>query len=175
MGLNKADVTIGGLPLWQRQIETLRAVGAEKIMVSGPAREDWKAAGLTVIEDEVAQAGPLGGLVSTLRQSEHPLLLVLAVDLPAMTSEFLQTLRASVDGLIGVVPRIGERYEPLVAVYPVGALALAEECLARNDRSMQAFVLQAIAKNLVQARPVAMEQWPLFFNVNTPADLWRFK
>ncbi len=57
------------------------------------------------IADELENAGPLGGMASALRHCAAPLLVVLAVDLPRMTTTFLQELLALCSEGRGVVPR----------------------------------------------------------------------
>ncbi len=175
MGLDKADMLVGGESLWQRQIAILRKTGVDEVIVSGPDRPDWRDAGLVVVEDERPACGPLGGLVSVLRRATYPLIVVLAVDMPSMTSAFLRMLVESAGADTGVVPKIGERYEPLAAAYPAAALALAEECLAQRARSLQGFVSRAVASGLVRERLMAAGERALFFNVNTPADLAGFR
>jgi molybdopterin-guanine dinucleotide biosynthesis protein A len=174
MGRDKADVLVGGIPLWQRQTELLRETGADEIFVSGSDRTEWRDAGLMIVTDETPAAGPLGGLVSTLRRSAHPFLLVLAVDMPSMTSAFLKELIQSADAGFGAVPKIGERYEPLAALYPTASLALAEDCLARAELALQAFVSRAVADGLVRERVVEAHEHRIFFNLNTPGDLTDF-
>ena len=41
MGQDKAFLEIAGQMLWRRQIETLRALSPEQLMISGPPREAW--------------------------------------------------------------------------------------------------------------------------------------
>lgn len=175
MQQDKAGLLVDGRPLWQRQIAILRAAGAAEIFVSGPARPAWREAGVAVVEDEKPDFGPLAGLVSTLRRAAHPHLLVLAVDMPAMTAAFLKKLVASADERVGAVPKIGESYEPLAAIYPVAARILAGECLQRGVLAMQAFVSQAVALGLLREFRVAAHERPLFVNVNTPRDLAAFR
>ena len=52
--------------------------------------------GFEIVADAVPDAGPLGGLVAVLRRCKSTRLLVLAVDLPNMTSEFLGQLLACI-------------------------------------------------------------------------------
>jgi molybdopterin-guanine dinucleotide biosynthesis protein A len=171
MGMDKADVVVEGIPLWQKQVAVLRETGVDEIFVSGCNRPDWRDAGLVAVEDEMSGGGPLAGLVATLRRTAHPLLLVLAVDMPAMTSTFLKQLVESAKEQVGVVPMMNSRYEPLAAVYPVAALTLAEACLTRGHLSLQEFTSSAVAAGLVKEHLVATHERALFFNLNTPADL----
>src|SRR5262245_21418784 len=57
MGRDKAALVVDGVPLWQRQLATLRAAGAREVFVSGAARGPWT--GMECIHDEVKGAGPL--------------------------------------------------------------------------------------------------------------------
>lgn len=173
MGRDKADVIVGGIALWQRQLHTLREVGAGAIMVSGPERADWRASGMRIVEDD-GPGGPLRALAGLLRCASHPMLLVLAVDMPAMTPVFLKTLIPPEDTLVGSVPKIGDRYEPLAASYPLAALPLAEKCLENGAHSMQEFVRCALSQGLVRELPVAVAERSLFTNLNTPDELEEF-
>ncbi len=90
MGCNKAFLQIAGKPLWQRQLATLRRLSPEQLMISGPAREEWK--DNEIVADEIANAGPLAGISAALRRCTTPRLVVLAVDLPKITATFYRDL-----------------------------------------------------------------------------------
>ncbi len=166
MGCDKALLEVGGEPLWRRQLATLRALGPEQLMISGPGRGEGEA-----VADEIEGAGPLGGVAAALHRCTAPLLVVLAVDLPAMTADFLQTLLELCGVGKGVVPRGSEYFEPLAAIYPVAATAIARERLRNAEFSMQDFVAAAIREELLIERKLRPEETRLFANLNTPADL----
>ncbi|MEO6871364.1 MAG: molybdenum cofactor guanylyltransferase [Chthoniobacterales bacterium] len=165
MGRDKALLEIDGEPLWRRQLETLRTLNPEQLMISGPVRN-----GCETIADEFENAGPLAGVAAALRSCIAPRLVVLAVDLPQMTPEFLRSL-LEFEETAGVVPRGPEFFEPLAAAYSLGCTSLAEEALRRGDFSMQNFVRTAVARQLVVPRDITPDEVSLFKNVNTPADL----
>jgi molybdopterin-guanine dinucleotide biosynthesis protein A len=62
--------------------------------------------------------------------------------------------------------------EPLAAVYPREALALAVGHLESADHSLQHWVSACANAGLVRHRPVTPGELPLFANMNTPED-WR--
>lgn len=169
MGRDKAFLDIGGTPLWRRQIGILRALAPVEIFISGPPRPEWS--GFPVVADATPDAGPLAGVVAGLRRCAGSHLVVLAVDLPRMTPEFLRSLAALCTERTGVVPRAEKFHEPLAAVYPKACLAIAEECLASGDHSLQNFVARSIAAGLLRERVLTQDDAPLFLNANTPADL----
>ncbi len=166
MGRDKALLQIGGEPLYRRQLQTLRRLGPERLMISGPPRDE-----VAAVADEFEGAGPLAGIAATLRKCASPLLVVLAVDLPEMTTEFLKSLLDHSREGQGVVPRGPEFFEPLAAVYPTSCARLADAALRRGEFSMQNFVREAQAQKLVVPRTIAPLETPLFANLNTPADL----
>ena len=170
MGRDKAFIEIDGLPLWRRQLRMLEQLTPTEIFLAGPARDDWNDAACTVIPDAQENAGPLAGIASALRRSSSPLLLALAIDLPNMTSEYLQHLAELCPAERGVVPRT-ERFEPLVAFYPARSLALAEQLLAAGSYSLQTFADRCVAEELAIEHRVPPAEASLFLNMNTPAAL----
>lgn len=173
MGRDKATIELKEKPLWQRQVHTLRAAGAEPVAIS---RGAWPplAGGSQVLSlcDEVLQCGPLAGLVTGLRFLQQLWTMVLAVDLPLMTPGFLLKLLKQVrTSGRGVVPvRIG-RLEPLAAIYGKNCLASAVTALERRELSLQKLCHTWMQQGLVDTYSVEEEEEPLFTNLNTPEDL----
>lgn len=172
MGRDKAVVVIGGIPLWERQLRTLRACGPAEVLISGRRESPYAEAGIEVVPDSKPGLGPLAGIAALLRRVRTQFLLVLAIDLPEMTSEYLQDLvQNAAETERGIVPRSEHRFEPLAAVYSRNCLHLAEEQLACADRRLQQFVRRGIASQLMMPKRVEAQEASLFRNVNTPHDL----
>lgn len=171
MGEDKAFIEINGVPLWRRQLQMLEALRPQELFIAGPAHDEWHDANAIVIADAEGGAGPLGGLVAGLRRSSAPMLLTLAIDLPKMTADYLRQLLGLCSVDAGVVPGYGERLEPVAAVYPRRALALAENALATRDLSLQRLAARCLAERLMVTTPIQPEQRRLFLNMNTPNDL----
>ena len=175
MGRDKALLPFGGRPLWERQVARLRALGPDEILGSGPRREGFPA-DLRCVADSPAAAGlgPLAGVAAALRAIAAPRALVVAVDLPELSEEFLRALldRARAGGL-GPRARGGARGEPqpLAALYPRACLPLAEARLAGEDRSMRGFVAACEAAGLVTGWEVPSGFRRALRNVNAPGDL----
>jgi molybdopterin-guanine dinucleotide biosynthesis protein A len=169
MGCDKAFLQIAGEPLWRRQLATLRRLSPEQLMISGPPRAEW--ADNEVVADETVEAGPLAGVAAALRSCTTPRLVVLAVDLPRMTTDFLRTLLQLCEDRRGVVPRTCDRFEPLAAIYPLECAPLADAALRDGDFSMQRFVRRAQERDLLMERRLDNAEANLFANLNTPSDL----
>ncbi|MGI8890758.1 MAG: molybdenum cofactor guanylyltransferase [Chthoniobacterales bacterium] len=169
MGCDKAFLEIGGRPLWQHQLETLAHLFPARMMISGPSRKEWSA--YEIVPDEQANAGPLAGIAAALKTCGTSHLLVLAVDLPRMTSDYLGLLLKDCTEDQGVVPRGDDFFEPLAAVYPASCTSLAEGNLRSDDFSMQNFVRRGREQQLLLERVITQAEIPLFSNLNSPADL----
>jgi len=172
MGWDKAGLLIDGEPLWRRQLGTLSATQPSELFISGRSDGPYAASGVEIVRDATPGLGPLAGIAAALRRATSPLLLVLAIDMPAIDSGFLvRLLKQSRPSGTGAVPWINEHFEPLAAVYPRAVLPLLEECLASGDRSMQHFARRACEADLLKALPIAAAHLSTFRNLNRPEDL----
>jgi molybdopterin-guanine dinucleotide biosynthesis protein A len=171
MGVDKATPQIPGEPLWARQLRVLRELQPATLWVSARARSVWCPPDIGVVTDVSPSRGPLSGLVAALRRLHSSHLLVLAVDLPQMTAGHLWKLRAlaHVDG--GVIPLNGDHFEPLCAIYPIKAAAVANDMLADGRMSLQHLAEMLLQHNLAQAYLLNEAEIPLYHNVNMPGDL----
>jgi molybdenum cofactor guanylyltransferase len=89
MGRDKATLALHGRSLLQHAVDTLRAAGADPVLVSGDRP------GFDCVPDRTPGLGPLGGLASVLtaRPDLHDrLLLVMAVDTPRLQPPALRAL-----------------------------------------------------------------------------------
>ena len=178
MGRDKSALPVNGEPLWQRQLAVLRATEPAELFISGKNDGPYADCGVEILADEIPGCGPLGGIATALRRCTSERLLVLAVDMPAMTVDFLRTLleesQRTAKGTVPSVAADGRRranLEPLAAVYPHTALAIADECLRTGERKLEGFIRKLEASQLVDVCPVAGKEVAFFTNWNDPADL----
>ncbi len=125
MGKEKGLLTFGGEPLIVRTVRMLDPLVASVTVVGSPER--YAALGLRAIADrdftkggETSDVpGPLAGIATALTATGTPWNLILACDLPYLTSEWLEWLlgRAADSGQQIVMPRSTGGLEPLAAVY----------------------------------------------------------
>ena len=171
MGKDKAEIFFGGQFLWQRQLELLRRLRPEKILVSVRAKPSWLPADAELLLDEPPSCGPLSGLTRALAQMQTSHLVALAIDMPFIQSEQIAVLWRLATIGCGVLPMIGDRAEPLAAIYPREAAGDFSAALAGRD-----FSLQRLSRTLVQNGKLSVFQVPardaeLYQSLNKPADL----
>jgi molybdopterin-guanine dinucleotide biosynthesis protein A len=66
---------------------------------------------------------------------------------------------------------IGDRAEPLAAIYPADAQVYLVAALSGNDFSLQTLTNKLVKAGKVRVLPVAKKELQLFRNLNVPADL----
>jgi molybdopterin-guanine dinucleotide biosynthesis protein A len=172
MGRPKALLEIAGRPLWRIQLEKLQSLHPVELFLSIPHELSLPPGPWQILYDQESGLGPLSGLHAALKAMTGEWLVVLAIDLPDMTTVFLENLyHAALTKGCGVVPQFDGVYEGLAAIYPRALADLCQKHLACKDRSLQRFVRQAIADGFLMTYSMTEESRPLFRNVNRPADL----
>jgi molybdopterin-guanine dinucleotide biosynthesis protein A len=170
MGRNKAWLELEGHTLLGLAIEKVRAAGCAEVMISGRGDADYSTFGCPVLYDLEPGFGPVAGIERGLHACATPLLLVLAVDLPQMTVDFLKRLRRRCNALTGAVPWRAGDFEPLAAIYPKRCHALAFDALIRGRHSARDFAVACRRERAVRILRVTTETAPCFINWNHPAD-----
>ena len=176
MGRDKASILVHGEPLLLRQLRLLAEAGcAERLVSSGASAPGPTFAllpdGVRIVADRSADAGPLAGLERVLTEARHEVVIVIAVDMPALDAGFLRALIADARPGVGVVPSRNGQHEPLVAVYTRAAASEALVRLGRGEFALRPFVRAGIAAGWLRERPVAAEEDRFFTNWNRPEDL----
>jgi molybdopterin-guanine dinucleotide biosynthesis protein A len=172
MGRDKAELLFRSRPLWQHQVATLRQAGAAEILISGRSDAAYASAGVRIVPDSIANAGPLAGLASILTEARYDYVVVLAIDLPRIPASFLRALvEMAFLKRCSVVPRNETSFDPLAAVYRRNALSRIVSLLDGAERSLQHFVQRLVVEGAGIAYPVRTSEHPYFANINTPADL----
>jgi molybdopterin-guanine dinucleotide biosynthesis protein A len=171
MGRDKAWIDWHGEPLWQLQFRKLMNMKPRRLLVSCRQEQALPPGEAEMIFDPPDNQGPLPALARCLERAQMPVL-ALAVDMPHVSESILHELiRESSLPRMGAVFQAEHGYEPLCAIYPLGALDLLRDSLAQGNLRLQTFVQTAADAGLLHAIPLSKEQEALFLNLNTPADL----
>lgn len=174
MGRDKGLCRFRGKTLVSYAIETLQPL-CERILISANNdMEDYSAFGLEVLPDEVKGIGPMGGILTCLKQSTTQHNLVLSCDTPFVTTQLFDFLLKNIDKRQVVVPATRTfLLEPLAAYYATNVIAELERFVQSGDYKMMNFFKKVNFGSLAvdELLPSFSEQ--LFHNLNTPEDLLR--
>lgn len=184
MGEDKAFLDWEGSPLWRSQIEKLLKLGPERLFLAARSEQNFSAHiaadpvlnhcdKLEVIEDpEGEDCGPIGALIRCLKRADLPLV-VLAVDMPQMSIEFLSRMLAATRPSIGMVLTGRHGHETLAAVYDPAMLPQFEMALTKGDFSLQSVISAAVVACTCELRTLDGRDEQLFSNVNTREEAAR--
>lgn len=175
MGRDKSLIEIGGETLLARAARGLSGSCGKVTVVYGQTQETIE--GLAFVRDEFADRGALGGLHAALAACRSRIAIILAVDLPLVTSDAVARLAGIADSsskYLAVVPRQADgRPQPLFAAYrsrfcagPIGELIRSDPRASVRD------FLDRINPRYVEQSKLSDDP-DLLMNLNTPADLAR--
>ncbi len=179
MGRDKGLLEISGLPLIVRTAALIQPLVAKVAIVGAP--EKYGTLGTETLPDgefcaaspEERSPGPLAGIVTALAATSLPWNLLIACDLPYLTSEWLAWLleRAVASNAQAVVPRTVSGLEPLAALYRRECHAPLALTLARGIRKIT-HALQDLRVEIVHEREWRYidHEERVLQNMNTPED-----
>jgi molybdopterin-guanine dinucleotide biosynthesis protein A len=170
MGADKAFLLFGGCTLLERAIAILRPL-CDVAIVGNPAK--YASYGI-VIEDVYPGRGPLAGIHAALLHSSAELNLMLAVDMPLVSSDLLAFLFAAAasTGALVTVPHSARGFQPLCAVYRRPFATVAEQALKAGKNKIDA-LFAAVPVRVIEGEELASAGFSdqVFVNLNTPEDL----
>ena len=174
MGQDKALVPFLGQPLIERILERIRGL-ADEILVTTNNPGAFQFLGVPLYPDLVPDRGALGGLYTALRAASHPLVGVVACDMPFLNPDLLAFEREKLMGTKAdiVIPETSSGLEPFHAVYRRSTcLEAVKSALDAGKWRVDAWFYQ------IKLLALTSEEMRLydphlvsFWNVNTPEDL----
>lgn len=177
MGTEKALLCVQGKSLIDRAIAQARVI-SEDILIVGP-KEIFSAYG-RIVTDIYKDCGPLGGIHAALGRSQTDLNLMIAVDTPFVSRDFLQYLAeaARKHKAMVTLPRTADGLQPLCAIYRREFLPVAEKALKEGRLKLDTLFHPATT-HVIDLEHDEMKQRgftaALFDNLNTREDYERVK
>jgi molybdopterin-guanine dinucleotide biosynthesis protein A len=171
MGSEKATLKIGQQVMIHRIANELKKVFPE-VIIAGNIQEDVdNYIGIPVVPDRIDRGVPICGIHAALYAASYPHILVVACDMPFVTSQMAEQMVQLSSGFDVVVPRKGPYLEPLFAVYHRNCIPAIEKWLSGGKRKTDGF-FQYVKVNYIDEDIFVNIDWDVdFFNVNTPGDL----
>ncbi len=171
-GADKSSLVIGGRTVLDREIEVVRPLVDDVVIVA--ARPRTVPAGARLVLDRYPGKGALGGLYTGLATMSGSHGLVLAGDLPFLNRALLAFLLGLSSGFDVVVPKVERHAHTLAAVYSKGCLESVEARLRQDRLKIVEFFDEVRVRYVDEPEVDRFDPAHLtFFNVNTPEDLAR--
>ncbi len=178
MGRPKALLLFDGEPLIVHIVRTLERLFAETIVVAAPEQElpplrrsSGQALPVTLVQDEVAYQGPVGGIYYGLRAAGREIGFVTSCDVPLLNLSLISYLISQVSDYDVVVPYWQGRFQPLHAVYRQSVTPLLEEQLRRGELRPIFLFDKVRTREVHEDEILRLDPEGLsFLNMNTPED-----
>jgi molybdenum cofactor guanylyltransferase len=179
MGRDKAWLELAGLPLVLRVARAVEPLVSAVTVIGPPER--FESVGLGAIPDRMparagsgeSSCGPLGGIITALNATQCSRNLVLACDLPYITTAWLEWLlgRAGALEAQAVVPERTSGVEPLAAVYRKECAQVLAEALGRDVRKVSEALRDLRVTRIPEAEWRALDpEGNVLANMNTPEE-----
>lgn len=173
MGEDKALKPFLGRPLIQRVIDRLRPI-ADELIVTTNRPTDYSFLNLRLFSDLMPDRGALGGLYTAIASAVHPLVAVVACDMPFASATLIEAMTSLMveEEADVVICKSDEGYEPIHAVYRrKTCLPAIEAAIDADQWKVIAWFPQVKVHTLM---PDDVRQYDpsglAFWNVNTPED-----
>jgi len=180
LGRDKLSEPVGGHPLLQRVIDVLALVSDQILVVIAQRQHDpallATAKEARIIADFYPGKGALGGIYTGLAASVSSHSLVVAGDMPFLSSPLLRYLMEISPNFDVVMPRVKGEIEPLHAIYSRNCLEPIRQQIEQGDLRIRGFFQQVKVRYVEEEEIDRFDPRHLsFFNINTPADLRKAK
>lgn len=169
-GSDKAFAPYKGQSFFNRIFQVMSSIFRGMVVVTH-APEKYQGLSAIMLEDEVPNQGPLGGIITALRFVRNQggdAIFVVACDMPLLSERVIRRLLEADDGSALVAYHQETRIESLCALYRPSLLPLLESRLSAGIRD-----LQSLSRSGVTARQLLLpkDEKPLLSNINTREEL----
>lgn len=175
LGRNKVVETVGDRSVLYQVISSINSLCSEIIIVTIREQAIPRSSSspqFRIVTDIFPGKGALGGIYTGLVASNSFYNLVVACDMPFLNQSLLRYMLELSVGVDIVVPRVGEQFEPLHAIYAKSCLAPMEDMI-KQDNLIIYELFSSVKVRYVEAEEIARfdPEHLSFFNINTEADL----
>ena len=170
MGTPKALLPFDGQALIVHVVNTLSRLFEDVVVVAAPGQE-LPPMPVTLVYDDVAYQGPVGGICYGLMASKGEVAFVSACDSAFLHVRLIEHLLNQITACDVVVPHWQDRLQPLHAVYRRSVLPLLQEQLARRELR-PVFLFDKVRTCRISEEEIRRfdPDGESFFNMNTPQD-----
>ena len=126
---------------------------------------------ITLVRDEVAYQGPVGGIYYGIRAARGEFCFVTSCDVPFLNAALISYLLSQISDCDVVVPYWQERFQPLCAVYRRNVAPLLKEQLERGELR-PIFLYDKVRTRKIEEEEIRRfdPDGLSFFNMNSPEE-----
>ncbi|MDQ2177241.1 molybdenum cofactor guanylyltransferase [Marinifilum sp. D714] len=170
MGTEKGLVNWNGKPLIEYSIGCLQGI-CDQVVISSN-KDCYSDYGFQVIEDEIKECGPIGGIYSVMKAINADYYMVISCDVPKVPSQLFVDLLVNIADadMIYAVDESGKK-QPLVAIYKSSCRDIIGEELRNGKYKMMKLLQLFCSKGFHISKELDYYSADMLSNVNTPGEL----
>ena len=169
MGADKFAVNFRGKQLLDHVLDLCKEIEASEVIVVGNG--DQKLTGnFQFVQDEMDDAGPLGGILTGLQNASNELNVVLPCDTPFVNAELLLSMLSKESGQKAAVPSVNGKLHPTIGLYKKVLINELIEFLNEGNRKMMDFIRSVNGLVLSENELLGLES-NTFVNLNSQKEL----
>lgn len=171
LGGDKAGLQLAGQTLLQRVLANLSSLSDDLIVVLR-ADQTLEVGGARAVVDVAPDVGVLAGMIAGLEAARHEWAVIVACDMPFISTTLVRLMFAQREGHAVVVPHVEAGYEPLHALYHRSCVPAMWQALRAGRRRPISFYPANGVRIITPAEIAPID--PLgrsFYNINTPQEL----
>jgi len=124
---NKAFFKMGGKSLIEVVLKEVSIFKEILVVANNPSR--YQSLGMKIVPDIIPNHGPLSGIHAGLVHAKYENCMVLPCDMPFVTEALIKYLVGLAKDCDVVVPKVGDYFQPLCAVYSKNCIEQIERCM----------------------------------------------
>lgn len=172
MGKEKGLIDFQGKPLISYAIDALKPLVQNIIIGANNQLNEYKKLGYPIVEDEIKNIGPLGGVFSTLRSSHTKYNIILSCDMPFVNTALLEYINKHKQGFdVVVAVHDINKIEPLCGVYAKSITPVIENAVEDGNYKLRDIFKNVRFEALDINSSLPFYSNRLFYNINKPADI----
>lgn len=170
-GTDKSIHVYNGKPLISYVYDAVHPV-IEEVFISANDHEKFRFLDLKVVPDIIPGLGPLGGIYTAIETFDIERVFVLPCDMPYLSTELIRYMCGIEPDYDIVVPKTGEYYQPLHAIYSHSCGRAIRENIERKNFKMNGFY-KDMRIRIITEKEIKVFGNPeiIFKNINFMEDL----
>jgi molybdopterin-guanine dinucleotide biosynthesis protein A len=169
MGQDKGLIEIDGMPMIQHVIDHIQPL-CDQILISSN-QEEYNRFGYQVVEDNIKDIGPAGGIISCLPLAKHKKCIIISCDLPYASTALIKKLLSFSENYEVTIPRIDSYLQPLCGIYSKDVYLKLKNLVDKGQYSIHKLVNQFILKIVDQRDLINLNVQAELKNINSISDL----
>ncbi|HMS64197.1 MAG TPA: molybdenum cofactor guanylyltransferase [Ignavibacteria bacterium] len=170
MGIDKGSMLFQNKPIIEYIIDQLQPAASKVVIVSNNSNKTkYEKFGIEVIEDEIKDSGPAGGIYTALNHSDTEMNFIVSCDMPFIKTNAVRYVIENTEDFQITLPVHGENIETLFGVYGTNCRSKWHELINQKNLKLQEMVLN-FKLNKVNVDNNELFTESIFMNINDKND-----